>query len=316
MKKYEISVVVPGYNEEENLPALFKRLNKTLVDYGKSFEIIFANDGSNDNTEKILKDIQKENDNVVVINLFRRMGKAIALEHGFRLIRGKYIVVIDSDLQHPPEDIPLLIEKMEEGYDVVSGKRVNRMDAKGKIMTSKVFNWTMRTITGLKFDDYFSGLKCFRTNVINYLSLYGDLYRFAAAFAYKKGFNVTEIPVSHEDRAHGTSKYSTLARLHRAIDDLIVLFFSMTFSRERVYYMVMTGYIVQGLGCLLFFMHLLKQGLSPLLFKTQLGVVATTMIFVGIATSIFKNIADGFFERHYEAFQHRQKNIKNILRTE
>jgi len=154
----EISVVVPAFNEEKNIKPLFQRLNKCLCEFGKVFEIIFVNDGSRDGSEIELRDIHREHDNVVVINLVMNAGKAAALEQAFRVVRGEYVVIIDADLQHEPEDIPKLVRKVQEGFDVASGKRIHRMDPKGKMITSRLFNILMRWMTGLKFEDYFSGL--------------------------------------------------------------------------------------------------------------------------------------------------------------
>lgn len=314
MTEYDISVVIPAHNEEGNLMPLFQRLNKALSDFGRSFQIIFVNDGSTDGSEKILEEIQRNNSNITVINLFKKMGKAIALEQGFELVKGKYVVVIDSDLQHDPEDIPQLVKKMDEGFDVVSGKRVNRQDEKQTILTSRLFNWLMRRITGLKFEDYFSGLKCFRMNVIQYLALYGDLYRFAAAFAHRNGFKVTEIPVTHRPRFRGVSKYNLLGRFQRAVDDLIVVFFSVTFSRERAYYLGMTGLLLLSVGIAFVFVAFLVCGIEESAFRHPYTATGAVMIFIGLQLAIFKRIADNFFTRHQEERLHRKRNIKNILR--
>ncbi|HOW35040.1 MAG TPA: glycosyltransferase family 2 protein [Candidatus Omnitrophota bacterium] len=314
MKEYDISVVIPAHNEEGNLMPLFQRLNKALSEFGRSFQIVFVNDGSTDDSEKVLEEIQRNNSNITVINFFKKMGKALALEQGFELVKGQYVVVIDSDLQHDPEDVPKLVKKMDEGFDVVSGKRVNRQDEKRTILTSRLFNWLMRLITGLKFEDYFSGLKCFRMNVIQYLALYGDLYRFAAAFAHRNGFRVTEIPVVHRPRFRGISKYNFLGRLQRAIDDLIIVFFSVTFSRERAYYLGMMGLLLLSAGVAFVFMAFLIFGIQETAFRHSYMTIGVVMIFIGLELAIFKRIADNFFARHQEERLHRKRNIKNILR--
>jgi glycosyltransferase involved in cell wall biosynthesis len=312
MEECLISVVIPLYNEEKNLKVFFKRLHKTLSGLGENFEIIFVNDGSTDASEKILEEIRRDNQTVTVINLFRRMGKAAALERGFEIIRGKYVVTIDSDLEMDPEDIPDIIKKIEEGYDVVSGARTNRFDSKGKIITSRLFNMLLRYITGLTFNDYFSGLKCFRVSTINYLSLYGDLYRLAAAFAFRNGFKVIEIPVSHQQRKHGTSKYTVATRLQRAVLDLIVVLFTIIFNRKRVYYLGIGGIFSISIGVILLAVSIFVLGFGEITFEHPCGYIGIVILFLGIQILLFKTMANNFFIRHQEERAYRRRNVKSV----
>jgi len=311
-----ISVVVPIYNEENNIRPLFERIQKALIDLGKTFEIILVNDASTDGSGPLLEELQRSHRGVVVIHLFKRSGKAVALERGFDVIKGEYVVTIDADLQHDPEDIPQLIQKMEEGYDVVSGKRMDRHDSVGKIVTSRIFNILMRLVTGLRFDDYFSGLKCFRVNVIRFLALYGDLYRFAAVFAYKEGFRVIEIPTAHHKRASGKSKYSPLMRFNRAVQDLITVMFSITFSRKRVYYLGVLGLFLISVGLVLIMVAFYVWGIRAVAFEYVYGTYGIILIFLGLQAILIKSVADRFYERHFEEFQHRKRNVKSILGRE
>ena len=173
--KIEISIVVPLFNEEQNLSAFLEELNAAMISFGRNFEIIFVNDGSTDNSEEVLLGLIKENSHVKVISLRKNTGKAIALEHGFKLVNGNKTLIIDCDLQYDPKDIQILADKIDEGYDVVSGRRVNRADSRDIVITSLVFRWVVKRLSGLNFFDYFSGLKCFRTSVISKLDLKGDL---------------------------------------------------------------------------------------------------------------------------------------------
>jgi len=314
MKKCIISVVTPLYNEEKNLKVLFKRLDKTLSGLGKNFEIIFVNDGSTDASEKLLEEIHRDNQTVTVINLFRRMGKAAAVEQGFEIANGRYVVIIDGDLQHDPEDIPNLIRKLEEGFDVVSGKRVTRMDPKGKIITSRLFNILMRWLTGLKFEDCFSGLKCFRLSVINYLALYGDLYRFASVFAFRNGFKVTEIAVKHRHRANGTSKYTPWMRAKRGISDLAVVALSITFDRKRSYRLGMVGLLFVSIGFILLILSMLAIKPLEILFGDFLWRAGLIILLIGVQFRLIKNATDEFFIRHQDKSTQRARNVRNILR--
>ncbi|MFP4473455.1 MAG: glycosyltransferase family 2 protein [Candidatus Omnitrophota bacterium] len=313
MSKVFISVVVPAYNEEKNLPLLFDKLKRTLEDLGRSFEIIFVNDASEDSTEQVLTEIQQANEGVILINLSKRSGKAVALERGFELVRGDCVVIIDADLQHDPADIPKLIQKINEGYDVVSGKRMNRDDPRGKLVTSRLFNMLMRLITGLNIDDYFSGLKCFRLNVIRFLALYGDLYRFAAVFAFKEGFKVAEIPVTHYSRAHGKSTYSKVARFRLAVRDLIAVMFSITLSRKRVYVLGVLGLLFLSAGLTLVFVTCYQHGFKDP-FQYFYGFLGLCLLFLGAQALIIKRVADDFYVKHYDEFKHRQRNVRSVLK--
>lgn len=316
MKERVISVLIPLYNEAENLKPLFQRINKSLSEFGRDFEVIFVNDASSDDSEKLLGEIQRVHDNVTVINFFRRMGKAVALEQGFEIANGRYVVIIDGDLQYDPEDIPKLIKKMDEGFDVVSGKRINRQDPNGKIITSRLFNILMRWLTELKFEDYFSGLKCFRLSVINYLALYGDLYRFASVFAFRNGFKVTEIAVKHHHRAHGTSKYTSWMRFKRGISDLIVVAFSITFDRKRSYRLGMAGLLLVSMGFTLLILSILAIKPLEIPFGDLLWRTGLIILLIGVQFRLIKNAADEFFIRHQDRNAQRVRNVRNILRCE
>ncbi|MDP7353512.1 MAG: glycosyltransferase family 2 protein [Desulfobacterales bacterium] len=314
MMQVEISVIVPLHNEESNLVPLFDRLNQTLLGTGSSFEIIFINDSSSDNSEFILKKIYEENaDNVIIINLFMRVGKTGAQERGFEIARGEYIVTIDSDLENSPEDIPKLLTKMDEGFDVVSGLRISRVDSKGKLITSRMFNLIMRWITGLAFNDYFSGLKCFRADVIHFLAIYGDLYRFTASLAYRAGFKVVEIPVEHHHREGGESKYSFLSRVRRAIDDLLVVFFAITFNRKRIYRLGITSILLSGIGVVLLFASIVPSVFGDGELNYGLIRISSIIIFISIQIYLLKNLSDNFLRWHKEEYLHRKQNIKKIL---
>ncbi len=236
-----VSVVVPLYNEAKNLEELAERCRASLQREGMAFELIFVNDGSTDESEDVLAGLHGDHACVSVVHLRTRTGKAGALEAGFRLVGGKYVVVIDSDLQHAPEDIPVIIKKLEDGYDVISGKRRDRQDASGKLMSSRLFNGLIRVMTGSRLEDLFSGLKGFRMDVVNGLRLYGDLYRFVPVLAARYGYRVREIPVGHFPRKHGESRYSSGARWRRALGDLAMVMFTVNLNPERLTHLFFFG---------------------------------------------------------------------------
>jgi len=313
LNKSAISIIIPLHNEAESLNELFNRIKSTCEKLSEDYQVIFVNDGSTDESEQILNELYQANDKIVVIHLFKCMGKAVALERGFDFVKGGYVIIMDGDLQYDPEDIPQLIDKMKEGYDVVSGMRVNRNDSKENIVTSRLFNVLMRFVTGLAFKDYFTGLKCFNMNVVKYLALYGDLYRFATVFAYRDGFKVTEIPINHHKRVHGQSNYTVFTRLKKGIMDLGTIFFTMIFSRKRMYYLGLVGLLLIALGSALFyFMFLFSfngKSFDDIL-MVNLGLMC---LFLGIQIRILNVLTNDFFFRHQEERSTRKNNIKEVL---
>lgn len=226
MKKTDLlTVIIPIFNEEENIKPLYLRLKRSLARLRQDFEIIFVNDGSTDKSEQILKKIGQKDKQVRVINHQTTLGKAIALGTGFKLAEGKLLITMDGDLQDDPQEIPKFIKKISQGYDLVSGWRTKRQDASLKIITSRIMNFLVFFLSGLKFHDFYCGLKCYRQKALRKLNLYGELYRFTPILAYQKGLRITELPVKHHHRQFGQSKYGGWKRFKRAFSDLIIILF-------------------------------------------------------------------------------------------
>jgi len=313
-KIIKLSVVVPVYNEAENLPELFRKLKEVLPGITTDYEIIFVNDGSDDGCEEILNGFFGKNDFVSVIHLYKNFGKTPALEQGFEIARGDIIATLDSDLQNDPADLGSLVEKIEEGYDLVSGRRQGRQDPGGKILTSRLFNWIIRKTTGLNLMDYFSGMRCYRKKVLKALNLYGDLYRFALVFAHFDGFKVVEVPIHHNPRRHGDSKYSKYTRLKRGLSDLLIVLFTIKFNFRRNYLLGVWGSILIGIGITLFVLNylirLLGSGTGCGVFVIFAGVI---LLFFGSEFLLIKKIADNFVIHHQTGKNKRKKYIKEIL---
>ncbi len=225
-----ISVVIPVFNEEESLKKLYAELFRVLESYA-SWEIIFIDDGSDDNSYSVLMDIADENRRVTVIRFLKNFGKADALSEGFKHSRGNIIITIDADLQDDPSEIPNLVKKIQEGWDLVSGWKKNRKDPLSKRIPSRLFNVVTRLFTGLKIHDFNCGLKAYRRKVINAVNIYGGLHRYIPAMAYQNGFSVTEIEVHHRQREFGQTKYSGNRFFHGFFDLLTMLFTSKYFNR-------------------------------------------------------------------------------------
>ena len=314
--KREISVVVPLYNEASNIEVFFSELNGMLESYGKTYEVIFADDGSIDDSHKILLGIERRESCVHVLSLKNNVGKAGALEQAFKLVSGDVVIIMDCDLQYDPSNIETLLEKIEEGYDVVSGKRVDRADSKSVKLTSWLFRLIVSKLSGLNFSDYFSGLKCFKVNVIDSLGVYGDLNRIFSVYAYRAGFKVCEVPITHRPRKHGASKYSFLGRLRLGVRDLLVLFFTVIVSREKLYKIGLLGFFLISLGFLIILMALFFSPLERVkdFLDNALIVIGVLCVYMGWQLRITELIGKDFLERHTGAqiFQEHDLRMDNV----
>jgi glycosyltransferase involved in cell wall biosynthesis len=230
----EISVVVPLLNEQDNIGPLYEQVTQTLTDV-YDYEIIFIDDGSSDNSFDILAKLQKTDAAIRVICFRKNFGQTAALSAGFAHARGKVIVAIDADLQNDPADIPEMIAKLDEGFDVVSGWRKKRHDnAVTRLLPSKIANWLISRITGVKLHDYGCTLKVYRREVLEEIKLYGEMHRFIPALASWSGARIAEMPVNHRPRTTGKTKYG-LGRTLKVILDLITVKFLGSFSTKPIY---------------------------------------------------------------------------------
>lgn len=218
-----LSAIIPVFNEKGNIKPLYSELKKNLSTVDGNAEIIFVNDGSTDGSEKVLEDLHQEDRRVVVLSHRKTLGKASALGSGFDFAKGKLVITMDGDMQDDPAEIPLFIKKISQGYDLVSGWRVERQDAFFKIITSRMMNLFISLLSGLKFHDFYCGLKCYRREILKELHLYGGLYRFTLAVAHREGFRIAELPVRHNHRRFEKSKYGGIKRFQRAATDIAII---------------------------------------------------------------------------------------------
>jgi glycosyltransferase involved in cell wall biosynthesis len=222
----DISVIIPVCDEEENLEILSTKLKSVLDKLQKDYEIIFIDDGSTDRSYQVLKNLAKNNSGIKLIKFRKNYGKTAAIAAGVKASNGNYIVTIDGDLQNDPEDIPLMLQKIDHGYDVVSGWRQNRKD--NPLLTnfpSVVANKIISFMTGVKLRDNGCFLKVFRAETLKDISLYGEMHRFIVPLACMEGAKVLEVPVKHHSRIHGHSKYNVTKTFQVVLDLLTVLFF-------------------------------------------------------------------------------------------
>ena len=228
----ELSIVVPIYNEGENVESLVRPVEKVMGSLGRSWELIFVDDGSTDGTFEKLQAICQTQKAIRVIRLGRNFGQTAAMSAGFDHARGGVIITMDGDLQNDPEDIPVLLKLLEEGYDVVNGWRRERKDVwLTKVLPSRIANWLIGRMTGVMLHDYGCSLKAYRSEVIKEIPLYGELHRFIPALAAIHGARITEAPVRHHPRVKGKSKY-TLAKAFRVLMDLIIVIFLKSFAQK------------------------------------------------------------------------------------
>ena len=225
-----ISIIVPVLNEEGSLDKFYNETTKSLNEYS-NWEIIFIDDGSDDESYNIMRKLADEDNRVSIIQFFKNFGKADALSEGFKKANGDIIITIDADLQDDPAEIPRLVEKIQEGWDVVSGWKKDRKDPISKRLPSKLFNMVTRFLTGIKIHDFNCGLKAYRRKVVKSIDIYGGLHRYIPAIAGQKGFSITEIAVNHRPREFGETKYGGNRLFHGLFDLFTMLFTGKYFDR-------------------------------------------------------------------------------------
>lgn len=242
-----LSFVVPVYNEQESLKAFYNELIKIVKKFARTYELVFVDDGSVDNSLSILKDFEKENRNIKVLSLRKHQGKAEALTLGFQKAKGEYIVTLDADLQDKPSEIEKLLEKTKEGWDLVSGWRKNRKDSIFKVLTSKLFNIIASIFWGLSVNDLNCGLKVYTKEATKSLNLYGGMHRFIPLLVYQEGFRVTEVPIIHERRKYGKSKYG-FSKVFTELPDLFTMLFLMKYAKRPMHFFGVFGGLLFFLG--------------------------------------------------------------------
>lgn len=241
-----ISIVIPIFNEAESLPSLVEELDMNLEDFD-SWEIIFIDDGSSDGSTEFLSNLCLTKPEYRLIQFHRNYGKSAALSEGFKATLGDYVITMDADLQDDPSEIKNLVNKLNEGWDLVSGWKKTRLDPLSKRMPSKLFNFILRLVTGVKIHDFNCGLKGYRKSVVKSIEIYGGRHRFIPAMAGQKKFKVTEIIVNHRARKFGETKYGGSRFLH-GFFDLITILFLNRFTQQPLHLFGSFGIIFFSAG--------------------------------------------------------------------
>ena len=275
-----LSVVIPLYNEEESLSMLVAQLLGSLRPLGEPFELVLVDDGSSDRTAELLQELSRTTPELVAVLLRRNYGQTAAMAAGFDASRGDEIVTLDGDLQNDPADIPMIVEKLRQGYDLVSGWRHQRQDAAiSRLLPSKLANKLIARVTGVRLHDYGCSLKAYRRELVTDMNLYGELHRFLPALAYIEGARISEVKVNHKARQFGESKYG-IDRTFRVLMDLLTVWFMKRFLTRPMY--------VFGFGGLLAIAASLVTSTYLLVIKVMGGDIAnrpllTLAVVLGLA---------------------------------
>ena len=297
------SIVVPLYNEQESIPQLYLKLAEVMDAVGEPYEIIFVDDGSQDQTFRLLSEIYENDPRVNLVRLRRNFGQTAALRAGFDFAQGEIIISMDGDLQHDPEEIPLFIAKMKEGYDIVSGWRRERKDAwLTRQLPSRVANWIMAKLSRVNLHDFGTTFKAYRREVIRDIQLYGELHRFIPALASWSGATIAEIPIRNIPRKGGKSNYG-LARTTRVLLDLISVKFLLDYSTKPLQFFGRFGLLGTGLGTLIGLFLLSKKlllGEAILLKHGPLLLMAMVLILSGIQFLSIGLIGEMLARTYYE----------------
>jgi glycosyltransferase involved in cell wall biosynthesis len=242
------SIVVPFYNEQENVSPLYMKLTEVMEALGEPYELVFVDDGSRDDTYKVLSDIYEHDRRVNLVRLRRNFGQTAGLKAGFDFAHGEIIISMDGDLQHDPEEIPRFLEKMEEGYDLVSGWRRTRRDHwLMRQIPSRVANWMMAKLSGIELHDFGTTFKAYRRETIQEIQLYGELHRFIPALASSAGARIAEVPIVNLERKSGKSNYG-IGRTIRVFLDLIIVKFLLDYATRPLQFFGLLGMSGTGLG--------------------------------------------------------------------
>lgn len=283
-KPLSISIIIPVYNEAQNIPIIYKRIVEVFTsanqNYRDNFEILFVDDGSTDESFESCVKISDQDQHVRVVQFRRNFGKTAALQAGFSLSRGDYVVTIDGDMQEDPAEMFNLLDTIQQGFDLVSGWRKHRNDPLAKTIPSKIFNWVVSKLTGIPLHDFNCGFKAYRSEVIKEIKLYGELHRFIPVLAHQRGFRITEIPVKHQGRKFGNSKYGS-KRLFKGYLDFIQVLFLSNFLQFplRLFGAIGTILIILGFMILSYLTVLWFEGIRPIGDRPlmTLGVLLTLM---------------------------------------
>lgn len=311
-----VSIVVPVYNEVESLPHLIEAISTNLKNANLLYEIICVDDGSSDGSQELLKQLATNRTDLIGVLLRRNYGQTAAMAAGFNYARGWAIVTLDADLQNDPADIPELLAKLSEGYDLVSGWRQKRQDAAVKrLLPSKIANWLIAQVIGVRLHDYGCSLKAYRGEVVADLNLYGELHRFLPALAFIEGARITELPVRHHARQFGQSKYG-LGRTFRVLMDLVTIWFMKKFLTRPMHVFGLIGLLTMSLGFLMgIYLTFLKIALGESIGQRPLLILAVLLVLAGVQLFGFGLLAELLMRTYHESQGRPIYRVREIVKS-
>lgn len=305
----KLSIIIPVFNEEDSLRELYLQIKQSIKEF-RDCEIVFIDDGSSDQSKIIIQDIIEKDSKVKLISFFKNFGKSAALSEGFRYASGDVIITMDADLQDDPSEIPSLVKKLNEGFDLVSGWKKKRFDPLTKTFPSKIFNFVTRFLTGVKIHDFNCGLKAYRNSVVKSIEVFGGRHRYIPALAGQKNFSVTEIEVNHRPRVHGQTKYGG-ARIFHGFFDLLTILFLNKYTQQPLHFFGAIGLITFFFGffiqiLVLYYKFILFEPFSRHIALLLLGIV---LIIIGIQFFSIGLLGE-IMARHSQGKEDRVKEIK------
>jgi glycosyltransferase involved in cell wall biosynthesis len=297
-----ISIVIPLYNEEESIPQLWEGLDKAIANYGQPAEVIIIDDGSKDRSFALLREIAERDPRFTIIRFRRNFGQTAGFAAGFAQARGEVVITMDADLQNDPMDIPKLMAKIDEGYDIVSGWRKDRQDRFiDRKLPSMMANRLISNVTDVRLHDYGCSLKAYRRDVLQHVHLYGELHRFIPALASQVGGTVSEVPVNHRARQFGRSKYG-ISRTVRVMLDLITVWFLGTYSTRPIHVFGTLGLASAAMGILIgLFLTFVKIFFHENIGNRPLLLLAVLLVVIGVQLITMGLLGEMITRTYYES---------------
>lgn len=310
--KKMLSLVIPIFNEEDSIIILNEKILKALKGY--NFEIIYVDDSSSDSSREVIKSINKKK--VILVELSKNYGQSLALAAGFDIAKGDYIITLDGDLQNDPNDIlPMLNKAVEGDWDIVTGIRVKRKDSIIKTIPSRIANFIIRTLTRLNISDQGCALKVFKKETAKSLNLYGEMHRFINLAAYLDGARITEVPVTHNPRKFGYSKYG-LGRIFKVINDLLLILFQKKFLQKPIYFFGSIGIIIFSTGSILSLYFFVIRIMGQDIWGRPLLILSIMLVIIGIQIFSIGITYDLMMKTYYESQNKKPYKIRKIHQSD
>ena len=310
-----LSLIIPVYNEEENLPLLYTSIDQALAPLKDTWEVIFVDDGSRDGSFNVLRSlVEKDPEHVRVLSFRRNFGQTAAIAAGLNHACGEIIVLLDADMQNDPADIPMLLAKLDEGYDLVSGWRKDRKDNRlTRTLPSNLANGLISWTTGVHLHDYGCTLKAYRRDVLEGFRLYGEMHRFIPVFAHAVGAKITELPVHHHARKFGKAKYG-LERTIKVLLDLFTVKFLLTYSSKPIYLFGGAGALLMGLGALdLLYLFVRRTFFGTPVFTSPLLQIGVMFFIMGFQSILMGLIAELLARTYHESQQKPTYTLRKAI---